>query len=120
MPLIKSDNVNLVPEPLMIPIQIPILDTFHNARKKAEKLLEELDELTAEACAELVDIDHLLEEFYDVAQVIAGLLLARFKEKVSFEDAVQLTRITMMDASAKHLDKMEHRAVERGWMIAHE
>lgn len=115
--LIKAWRLRNVPGPRMITIQVPVIDTFDGPEKKIEKMKEELDELLDEFCSGPVDTTAALEELHDVIQVMVGYLLAKYNQNFPYEEAVQITSGLFQQASLQHLDKMEHRATERGWMV---
>jgi hypothetical protein len=116
--LIKAVDLQpAAPAPRMITIQIPVVDTFHTAEQKIEKMKEEIDEILDEFCKVPVNSADAVSEAYDVMQVMTGYILARFREMLPPKMAYTATEDYFAIANKKHLLKIEGYAEERGWMV---
>lgn len=107
-------------KPVMLTIQVPLIDTGHNSEQKIVKMREELDELLNEFCNGPVSTSNATEELHDVIQVMSGYLLAIAREKEPYLNAVERVQNQFNIASSVHMRKMQHRAAERNWEMIYE
>lgn len=103
--------------PVILTLQVPLIDTGHNSEQKIIKMREEIDELLNEFCVGKVSVQKASEELMDVIQVMAGYLLAINRETYPNLNSVEQVKNQFDIASALHMTKMRFRAVDRNWEV---
>lgn len=103
--------------PVVLTLQVPLIDTGHNSEQKIIKMREEIDELLNEFCVGKVSTQKASEELMDVIQVMAGYLLAINREELPDINPIERVKNQFDIATALHMTKMKFRAAERNWEL---
>lgn len=107
-------------QPVILTLQVPLIETGCTSEQKIIKMREEIDELLNEFCVGKVHIQRSSEELMDVIQVMAGYLLAINRETYPNLNSVEQVKNQFDIASALHMTKMKFRAAERNWDVVYE
>lgn len=118
--ILKAGTYSQGEKPVILTLQVPLIDTGCTSEQKVIKMREELDELLNEFCNGPVHIQRSSEELMDVIQAMAGFLLAANREMLPNINPIERVKNQFDIASAVHMQKMKFRAVERNWQLIYE
>ena len=115
--LIKSANVTVQQQPILIPISFPLIDKQMNVRQSEFKLAEAIDNFTAETCKDPINMSYAWPLMFELFQSIVCMQFARNKAFQPYADAAENLQYQVSNESEHHCKRMMNEANEHGWQV---
>lgn len=115
--LIKSANVTMQSQPILIPINFPLIDKHLSAQQSVSKLAEAIDNFTAETYKDPINMNYAWPLMFELFQSMVCIQLSKNKAFQPHDDAIENLQYQVSNESEHHCKRMMNEVNEHGWSV---